>query len=179
MRDIKKEDLRIERLETLKNELVELENKVSELYQKKFEAGIHDPDLNWYRENIKPLKEQQEYVHCLIRRIERFNVQVGDGVTICYWSDQHAATVISRTAKSITVQRDTATLDPSFKPEFIVGGFAGHCTNQDEQTYTYERNPKGRIETYRWSNKYGQYRSAGDQSIKIINGRHEFYDYNF
>ena len=46
-------------------------------------------------------------------------VQVGDGVTICYWSDRHAATVIKKTPLSLTVRRDKATLDPSFKPEWI------------------------------------------------------------
>ena len=105
------------------------------------------------------------------------NVKVGDGVTVHLWSDAHAATIIKVTKCSVTVQYDTATLDPNWKPEWIAGGFAGHCVNQDEQTYTYERNPKGRIETYRWSNKYGSYGTPGN--LRLTKGRHEFYDYNF
>jgi len=105
------------------------------------------------------------------------NVKVGDGVTIHLWSDAHAATVIKVTASTITVQHDKATLDPNFKPEWIPGGFAGHCTNQDEQTYTYERNPNGHIETFRWSKKYGRYGTYGNPWLS--KGRHEFYDYNF
>lgn len=104
-------------------------------------------------------------------------IKVGDGVTIKYWSDRHAATVIKVTNCTVTVQRDKATLDPNFKPEWIAGGFAGHCTNQDEQTYTYERDPKGEIKTFRWSNRYGRYGQPND--LQLFKGRHEFYDYNF
>ncbi len=83
------------------------------------------------------------------------------------------------TAKTCKEQRDKATLDPNFKPEFIPGGFAAHCTNQDEQSYTYERDPNGEITKCYWSEKKGRFTTGGDQSIKIGPGRHEFYDYNF
>lgn len=111
------------------------------------------------------------------RHLTPANVKVGDGVTVRLWSDRHAATVIKVTKCSITVQQDKATLDPNFKPEWIVGGFAGHCTNQDEQTYTYERDPNGSIYTFRWSKKYGTYGTPGN--LRLMKGRHEFYDYNF
>jgi hypothetical protein len=104
-------------------------------------------------------------------------VNVGDGVTVNLWSDAHAATVIKKTKTTVTVQYDKATLDPNWKPEWIPGGFAGHCVNQDEQTYTYERNPNGRIETYHWSNKYCSYGQPGN--LRLTKGRREFYDYNF
>ena len=106
-------------------------------------------------------------------------IEVGDGVTMKLYSDAPAYTVIAKTAKTITIQRDTATLDPNFKPEWIAGGFAGHCTNQDEQTYTYERNPEGEKVRCYWSERLGCYTTGGDQSIRIRRGRHEFYDYNF
>ena len=57
-----------------------------------------------------------------IERVKKFNkltpatVKVGDGVTINLWSDRHAATVIKVTAKTVTVRRDKATLNPDFKP---------------------------------------------------------------
>lgn len=105
------------------------------------------------------------------------NVKVGDGVTVNMWSDRHAATIIKVTPCSVTVQYDKATLDPNFKPEWIPGGFAGHCINQEDQTYTYERDPNGRVETYRWSKKYGTYGTPGN--LRLSKGRHEFYDYNF
>lgn len=105
------------------------------------------------------------------------NIKVGDGVTINLWTDRHAATVIKVTKSMVVVQRDTAILNPDFKPEWIPGGFAAHCTNQDEQTYTYRRNPDGAITKIRWSNKFQRYGTPGN--ISLSKGRHEYYDYNF
>lgn len=105
------------------------------------------------------------------------NIQVGDGVTVNLWSDRYAATVIKVTKSSVTVRRDKATLNPDFKPEWIPGGFAAHCTNQEEQSYTYEPDESGTVHTFRWSNKYQRYGQPGNLSLS--KGRHEFYDYNF
>lgn len=121
---------------------------------------------------IESLKEQ------LLTELNR-EIEVGDGVTLHLFSDAHACTVIAKTKTTITIQRDKATLDPNFKPEWIAGGFAGHCTNQGEQTYTYERDPNGQIYRCRWSEKYGRYQTGCDGSMKITRGRREFYDYNF
>lgn len=104
-------------------------------------------------------------------------IEVGDGVTVNLYTDRHAATVIKKTATTVTVRRDKAILDPNFKPEWVVGGFAGHCTNQEEQSYTYEEDPEGCVYTFRWSNKYGRYGQPND--LTLSKGRHEFYDYNF
>lgn len=106
------------------------------------------------------------------------NVKVGDGVTIHLYSDAHAGTIVKVTKTSITIQRDKATLNPEWKPEIIPGGFAGHCTNQSDQTYTYERNENGQTETFRWSKKYNRFRD-GKNGRSITKGRREFYDYNF
>lgn len=105
------------------------------------------------------------------------NAKVGDGATIRLWSDNHACTIIKVTKSSITVQRDKATLHPDFKPEFEMGGFLAYCTNQSEQSYTYERDEQGQVTTLRWSDKYQSYGRPGSQ--RLIKGRHEFYDYNF
>lgn len=123
-------------------------------------------------QKIEALK--QEFHKELNREIE-----VGDGVTEYLWSDAHACTVIARTAKTMTIQRDKATLDPNFKPEWILGGFSAHCTNSDEQEWTYERDPNGEIIKCRWSEKHGRWQSGSDGSIRIGRGRHEHYDYNF
>lgn len=117
---------------------------------------------------------ENEYYKELNREIE-----VGDGVTMYLWSDAHACTVIAKTAKTITIQRDKAIRDPNFKPEWIPGGFSAVCTNSEEQEWTYERNPDGEIIRCRWSEKYGRYQTGSDGSIRIGRGRHEYYDYNF
>jgi hypothetical protein len=51
--------------------------------------------------------------------------KIGDGVTLNYCTDRHAYTVIKTTKNSITIQRDT--VKQLTKPEFVIGGFAGHC----------------------------------------------------
>lgn len=110
-------------------------------------------------------------------RLTPASIQVGDGVTVNLWSDRYAATVIKVTKSSVTVRRDKAILNSDFKPEWIPGGFAAHCTNQDEQTYTYEPDENGTEYTFRWSRKYQRYGQPGN--LTLSKGRHEFYDYNF
>lgn len=127
------------------------------------------------RETNRKIEELKFEHHKELNR----EIEVGDGVTLHLWSDSHACTVIARTKTTLTIQRDKAILDPNFKPEWVAGGFAGHCTNQDEQEYTYERNPNGEIIKCRWSEKYGRFQTGSDGSMKISRGRHEFYDYNF
>ena len=105
------------------------------------------------------------------------DVQVGDGVTVNYWTDSQAYTVIKRTAKTLTLQRDKTVLDPSFNPIFIPGGFCGTVINQDEQCYSYEPDKDGRIRKAYWSSaKSGFY---VEKCLRCSKGRHEFYDYNF
>lgn len=136
---------------------------------KEFEAIEKEMGLTW--RDMDELKFQ-------IRREENREIEVGDGVTYCLYSDKHACTVIARTKNTLTIQQDKATLDPNFKPEWVAGGFAGHCTNANEQSYTYERNPNGTIYKCHWSEKYGRFQCS-DGSIRIIRGRHEYYDYNY
>jgi hypothetical protein len=155
----------------LKSQLAEVEK-----HQANIGVSYNDPVK---REELHKLYRIEDQLKKDIRRAENFEVKVGDGVTMCLYSDSHAYTVIKRTAKSITCQRDIATRNPDFKPEFVIGGFVGHCTNQDKQTYTYERDTTGSIDTFRWSEKHGCFQGGSDGSIKIINGRYEFYDYNF
>lgn len=121
-----------------------------------------------------------------IKRLERdFNrelnreLKVGDGVTMHLWSDAHACTIIARTDKTLTIQRDKAILDPSFKPEWVPGGFSAICTNSEKQKWSYERDPDGEIIRCRWSEKNGCWQSGSDGSIRISRGRHEHYDHNF
>lgn len=110
------------------------------------------------------------------RHLTPANVEVGLGATVCLYSDRFAGTIIKKTKTTITVQKDIATLKEDFKPKFEVGGFAGHCVNQDEQAYTYERNENGSTQVFRWSKKHNCYMNG---SRRLIKGRKEYYDYNF
>ena len=102
--------------------------------------------------------------------------KAGDGATLNYYTDSKAYTIIKRTAKTLTLQRDKATLNPDFKPDFIPGGFMGTVINQDEQSYTYEPDKNGAVIKAYWSDRKKGFYSDG---LYVSAGRHEFYDYNF
>lgn len=114
-----------------------------------------------------------------LKRERNRNLDVGDGCTLHLWTDSYACTVIKKTKKSITIQRDKAILSPVFKPEWEVGGFSAHCTNSEDQSYAYERDKNGETFICHWSEKEGRYRHGSDGSMKVSVGRHEYYDYNF
>jgi hypothetical protein len=101
-----------------------------------------------------------------------FQDEYEDGATEILFSDRRAYTIIRRTAKTITVQRDKVTRDPSFQP--IMDGC--HMLNQDRQSWICEQDPEGQILTLRWSEKYHYYQRG---AVVFIPGRHEFHDYNF
>jgi len=103
--------------------------------------------------------------------------RVGDGSTICRFSDRTACTVVrvSPSGKTLYLQPDTATLD-GWKPEIIPGGFSGHCVNNDEQRYTYETNPNAPLHRAT-RRKDGRFRTSHRESV--IPGRNHFHDYNF
>lgn len=126
--------------------------------------------------NGEVVKENHYMVHEIMHPT---NVKVGEGATLCLYSDRYACTVsnISKKGKQITLQRDTATRIT--KPEIIPGGFAGHCTNNDEIEYTYARNEKGATYTANWSEKRGKFVVGGAKGEPVMQGRDEKYDYNF
>jgi len=103
--------------------------------------------------------------------------QVGDGATVIHYTDATACTVIriSPSGKTIWIQEDTATLD-NWKPEIIPGGFSGHCVNNYDQKYTYQRNYNGQIHRCSFR-KNGQLRTTNNE--RITEGRYHFHDYNF
>jgi hypothetical protein len=135
--------------------------------------------------------------------------KVGEGATICGYSDRHAGTVIAMTAKSVTIRMDKATLlngMNSDAPDKLVchrGGFCGHV--EGTQRYKYEPDPegrvvigrlvKGKIETRRPSGRlipasggampYEEWEDVELPLVKtkdgdhVVPGRSEHYDYNF
>jgi hypothetical protein len=102
--------------------------------------------------------------------------EVGGGATLHYMTDAHAYTVtaVSASGKTVTIQRDKATIDPAWKPDFHPGGFLGHTSNDRDQRWTFERDPDGVTRTVRFT-KHG-WMSNGQ---RVTPGRHEFYDHNF
>jgi hypothetical protein len=61
----------------------------------------------------------------------------GEYMTETLYSDDIPYKVVSRTATTATLQKVLVKRDPDWKPAITRGGFAGHCTNQHEQTWLY------------------------------------------
>lgn len=80
--------------------------------------------------------------------------------------------------KTVEIRAMKAELDPSWKPEFVPGGFSVHCTNQWDQRWNIESD-EGQIpfrirlsKKKGWQDKYGNRYSLDEKPVK-------FYDYNF
>jgi hypothetical protein len=106
------------------------------------------------------------------------NIKPGDHITEKHWSDADTFTVLEINKRFVLAQADSRKLDPSFKPHFVPGGFAGHCTNNYEQKWVIESNPKGAINKFSVG-RDGTLRTKGNRKPNVILGAHPFYDYNF
>ena len=157
---------------------------------KELEQIKNDISIEFRKENEKEKKGEPtnyDLFHKLCRKernlkeeleiSKRYNVKVGDGVTINLYSDAEAGTIIARTKTTLTIQKDKATLKDNWKPEIEPGGFVGRCINNNTQEYNYEKDPNGIIYKAYWSNNKGRFIVNGCLNVSV--GRHEFYDYNF
>lgn len=91
------------------------------------------------------------------------------------YSQSYPWVEIKRTAKTVTLAKVEVGPDPEWKPEIISGGFAGHCTNQHEQTWLFKK-IEGRITKTIRLTKQGWARKGVQFSEGVAR---EFYDYNF
>lgn len=174
-------------------ELVKLNDALTEHYrenQKRVEAGeaIQDIPHDMYAEERR-----------LERLINSFPpiLEVGDGVSIHGYSDVHPYEVIkvNKSGKKVQIRTMKAELDPSWKPNFIPGGFSAHCDNQSEQKWIMESDEEGSVMEISLRNikcdpKYnegiervskwvpvGQAAELGKYPVSA--GARKFHDYNF
>ncbi len=104
--------------------------------------------------------------------------EVGDGATVCHYSDRSAYTVIARTDKTLTLRRDKVLLmngvgsGASDALQFAPGGFVGHTSGI--QRYAYESDPVGVVVKAHLSKRGWQVARE-----RMIAGRSEHYDLNF
>ncbi len=122
-----------------------------------------------------------------IRAYDAFTTNIvglpdGEYLTQTLFSDTTPWKVIGRTATTLTLQEVLVDRDPEWKPEFVAGGFAGHCTNQSEQTWLYAglgpSTTKARLVKSRFCGSDKLWRSAQCGEF-IANGACRHYDYNF
>ena len=81
----------------------------------------------------------------------------------------------SPSGKTVTLAKVNVKRDPDFTPHIIPGGFAGHCDNQDKQTWLFDSIDDANTMTIRmtkrgWAN--GETRFTENRAV-------EFYDWNF
>lgn len=112
--------------------------------------------------------------------------KIGDLVTERFYTDSQAGRVIEvrRNGREVVFQEDDATRVASSKPEFVPGGFFAHCSNQDQQSYTYAPNPKGRVSvhslrTWRGVKVWTRKGETPNGRNSLSHGQYKFYDYNF
>lgn len=80
--------------------------------------------------------------------------------------------------KCLEIRRMKAEKDPSWKPEWHAGGFAGHCANQHEQRWFITPQPLATVFRIR-KQKDGKWRSAHRDEYRLADAPRKFYDYNF
>lgn len=158
--------LDINRLKEINEELEKLEiedRKICNDAREKY--GENWIDHAW--EQIKKLENRKDELKNEATIVKATNVDVGDGLSLCPWTDWNAYTVIARkdTPKgfTLTIQQDDAIRTDN-------NGMS------DSQTYRFEKNPHGRIETVKWSTKKNWF-TCGRYIVAL--GRHCYYDYSF
>lgn len=80
--------------------------------------------------------------------------------------------------KTIEVRAMDAERDPSWKPEFLAGGFAGHCTNQFSQKWFITPNESNPVYRLRLR-KDGYFHHPQLGKFRLSYKAVKFYDYNF
>ena len=80
--------------------------------------------------------------------------------------------------KTIEIREMTAERNPDWKPEWVTGGFAGHCTNQWEQLWNITPKEDGAVRRIRLS-KNRCWRDADGRRYRLADAPEKFYDYNF
>lgn len=94
------------------------------------------------------------------------------------YTDVYPHEIIRRVSdKTIEIRAMDAVLDPTWKPEFVVGGFCAHCTNQSSQRWIYSSNPANPITRIRFTKR--GWRSPGGSRFVLEDKPRMFHDYNF
>jgi hypothetical protein len=80
--------------------------------------------------------------------------------------------------KCLEVRPMDAELDPAWKPEWVVGGFAGQCINQSSQKWVIASNAANPVQRIRLQ-KNGDWKAPSGARFALSGQPIKFYDYNF
>ena len=145
-------------IEEIESDIAEAQKEQEELRHEWMNAGFPKemrPALNEIYERVEALFSE-------LAAARHWALKPGDGVHVRLWTDIHSCTVIRRTEKTVTIQRDRATHPAG----------SGAYSNE----WVLEPDPEGYTETYRWSEK--RQRFVRENRVLGI-GREEYYDYEF
>ena len=79
--------------------------------------------------------------------------------------------------KTIEVRKMDSEKDPTWVPEFHVGGFSAHCSNQQTQRWIIKSNADNSVLRIRLGKK--GWKSADGRKFYLDDKPVRFYDYNF
>lgn len=80
--------------------------------------------------------------------------------------------------KCVEVRKMAYELDPAWQPEWVVGGFAGRCINQNSQKWIIASNPANPVCRIRLQ-KNGNWKAPSGERFALSDRPVKFYDYNF
>jgi hypothetical protein len=94
------------------------------------------------------------------------------------YSDVHPCEVVREVSeKTLEVRAMSAERCPTWKPEFVAGGFAGHCVNNIDQRWVYASRPDAPVFRIRWTKR--GWRDAHGGQYHLSESPRRFHDYNF
>jgi hypothetical protein len=95
------------------------------------------------------------------------------------YSDTDPYEIVRRVSdKCLEVRAMDAELSKDWKPEFVSGGFAGHCVNNERQQWIITPNVNGRVLRIRLR-KDGTWRSKYGERFALSETPSKHRDYNF
>jgi len=112
------------------------------------------------------------------KRQARLDLAVpGNYANMIGYSDVTPFEILKRTAKTITIREMAARRSEDWTPKFTLGGFASHCTNNDDQSWDIVPNPSA-PEVVAYLRKDGFFHSHFGRHAPSSTPRKK-YDYNF
>lgn len=95
------------------------------------------------------------------------------------YTDIHPFEIVRTvSAKCVEVRSMDAEMDPTWKPDVIVGGFSGHTVNNHTQRWTITSNLSAPVRRIR-QHKDGQWRDSHGNRYRLSAEPRRFYDFNF
>ena len=126
-------------------------------------------------------REQWQELQSLLRKVEKLQERMIQPYHNEFlYTDVHPYEVVEvRTDKMIVVKRMKATRNPSWKPETIVGGFAGHTVNNYSQEWVIESDEEATPIKVRWHESKGRWGIGKYRKFIGSSEPRNFYDFNF